>query len=245
MSKLAIPEMSVTEARRITERIRLAAMSFADAKAKLAQYVDEAREGRAWAVLGFRSWTEYLTDVFSDEPLRLTRDERREIVGQLSDAGMSTRAIAPIVGMSQKTVVKDLQVIPEVSPAPAPADSEEDYSELVNGLEHVVTHVSIDPPVPGAARGPLPVPKKITGIDGKEYSRPEPRAPEEPVKQRRRPLTDAFFDATYDARKKIETLVRLTQDDRFSQNREQVASKHGNDLREIADALADVLRAIQ
>lgn len=30
---------------------------------------------------------------------------------------MSTRAIAPILGVSQKTVVKDMQVIPQVSPA--------------------------------------------------------------------------------------------------------------------------------
>lgn len=38
---------------------------------------------------------------------------------ELSDAGLSTRAIAPVVGVSHKTVVQDIQatrqVIPEVS----------------------------------------------------------------------------------------------------------------------------------
>lgn len=43
---------------------------------------------------------------------------RREIVHELSDAGMSTRAIAPIFGVSHKTIVKDGQVVPEVPPAP-------------------------------------------------------------------------------------------------------------------------------
>ena len=42
------------------------------------------------------------------EPLRLARDERRELVGRLADEGMSTRAIAPIVGVGQSTVSDDL-----------------------------------------------------------------------------------------------------------------------------------------
>lgn len=50
---------------------------------------------------------------------------RRPVVAQLSAAGMSTRAIAPIVGTTQKTVVKDTQaarsqVIPQVSPDAEP-----------------------------------------------------------------------------------------------------------------------------
>ena len=32
---------------------------------------------------------------------RLARDERRELVGRLADEGMSTRAIAPIVGAGE------------------------------------------------------------------------------------------------------------------------------------------------
>ena len=42
------------------------------------------------------------------EPLRLARDERRELVGRLADEGMSTRAIAPIVGVDKDTVRRDL-----------------------------------------------------------------------------------------------------------------------------------------
>lgn len=48
-----------------------------------------------------------------------TRDERRELVAALSAEGMSTRAIAPIVGASQRQVARDMSVEPNDSPAPA------------------------------------------------------------------------------------------------------------------------------
>lgn len=45
----------------------------------------------------------------SDTPLmRLTRDQRQELVSELADQGMSTRAIAPIVGASVATVKRDV-----------------------------------------------------------------------------------------------------------------------------------------
>lgn len=52
--------------------------------------------------------------------MRLARDERRDMVQLLAAEGMSTRAIAPIVGVSNKTVHQDLasEVLPKVTPAP-------------------------------------------------------------------------------------------------------------------------------
>lgn len=41
----------------------------------------------------------------------------------LSAQGMSTRAIAPAVGVDQSNVVRDLQVMRSASPEPAPAES--------------------------------------------------------------------------------------------------------------------------
>lgn len=101
--------MSADDARRLTERIRIAATNYTDAKAKVLQLVDEAKAGAAHVALGYASWTAYLSDVLSDEPLRLARDERRELVTRLADEGMSTRAIAPIVGVSKSQVASDLE----------------------------------------------------------------------------------------------------------------------------------------
>lgn len=104
-----VEPMSADAARRLTERIRIAAANFAEAKAKVLALVDEAKAGQAHVSLGYASWTAYLSDVLSDEPLRLARDERRELVTRLADEGMSTRAIAPIVGASQRTVADDIR----------------------------------------------------------------------------------------------------------------------------------------
>jgi IS30 family transposase len=49
---------------------------------------------------------------------RLARGERQEMVAMLSAEGMSTRAIAPIVGVDNKTVHNDLRRVENSTPAP-------------------------------------------------------------------------------------------------------------------------------
>lgn len=105
-----IEPMDADAARRLTERIRIAATNYTEAKAKVLALVDEAKAGSAHIALGYKSWTAYLSDVLSDEPLRLARDERRELVTRLADEGMSSRAIAPIVGVSDRQVRTDIEV---------------------------------------------------------------------------------------------------------------------------------------
>lgn len=59
--------------------------------------------------------------VCSDTPLmRLSRDERRVIVADLAEQGMSTRAIAPVVGVHHDTVASDVRSAPVGNPTPAP-----------------------------------------------------------------------------------------------------------------------------
>ena len=61
---------------------------------------------RAWEVLGHKSWAECVEE--RGAQLRLPRADRREMVALLADEGMSSRAIAPVVGASQRTVSNDL-----------------------------------------------------------------------------------------------------------------------------------------
>lgn len=105
---IAVAAMSEHDARRLTERIRIAAVNYSEAKDKLLTLVQQAKEHAAHLTLGYASWTAYLAEVMGEEPLRLARDERKEVVQLLSAEGMSTRAIAPIVGASQKTVARDI-----------------------------------------------------------------------------------------------------------------------------------------
>jgi len=123
--------------------------------------VDEAKHSNVWNVLGYPSWTAYLADTLADEPMRLGREERQELVGYLSGEGLSTRAIAPIVGVSQKTVDRDVREsfdspapVRNLTPVSAPGDSAEDPTEGV--------------------QTPQP-PASVTGLDGKTYTRPAPK----------------------------------------------------------------------
>jgi predicted transcriptional regulator len=83
-----------------------------------------AQAGQAHVALGYKSWTAYLADTLGHEPLRLPRDQRQELVGYLAGEGMSTRAIAPIVGVTQQQVSRDVattRLTPDVSVEPPPA----------------------------------------------------------------------------------------------------------------------------
>lgn len=126
--------MTEHDARRLTERIRIAAVNYSEAKDKLMALVQQAKEDAAHLALGYDSWQAYLADVMGEEPLRLARGERQEVVQMLSAEGMSSRAIAPIVGSTHTTVQQDIKV----------------------GGRNL-------PPTP------------VQGMDGKTYTRPEPK----------------------------------------------------------------------
>lgn len=196
-------------ARRLTERIRYTALGVRDGMEKLHRLVQEAKDGEAHVALGYASWTAYLSDVLGAEPLRLPRDQRQELVGYLSGEGMSTRAIAPIVGVTDRHVRRDLeQVGPNVPPvASSPVES----------------RPAVDPDT-GEVAGdyPEPPPSPVTGLDGKTYTRPQPTAA--PRAPQRRALTDDARDAGIDLRKAIDRLERLAADDRLTRNRDEVAA---------------------
>lgn len=107
-------------ARDLTDRIKVAIKG-------TRLLVKEAYASRAWADLGYESWETYCDVEFEEERRELTRDltrdERRELVADLAQAGMSTRAISSVTGASHMTVQRDLQagVTPDresVTPAP-------------------------------------------------------------------------------------------------------------------------------
>src|SRR5258706_188459 len=66
----------------------------------------DAKNGQIHLALGHHSWTAYLADVVQIGSQ--DRDERRKIIALLSGEGMSQRAIASVVGVSQKTVDRDI-----------------------------------------------------------------------------------------------------------------------------------------
>ena len=235
--------MTEHEARRVTERIRAIAVTVKDQLEKLQTLLNEARDGEAWRVLGYASWTAYLADVMGEQPLRLPRDERQQIVGYLAGEGMSSRAISRVVeDLPPRTAARwaAKSGVPDGTPEPTPAaDYVTDQADLDAAPElpdegAATPHDSGDAE-PSEDEGlslPSPSSRSVTG---------QGREPQTP---RRAPLPDAFWRATYDLTKVTERLGRLTQDDRFPQNAEKVATANRSDLLRASDLLHQVIDSI-
>jgi len=157
VSALTVTEyvMPEADAERLTLRISLTAGTLREGLEKLHSLVAEAKAGNAHVALGYASWTAYLAATLGKEPMQMGRAERVELVGYLAGEGMSTRAIAPIVGAHHDTVATDLKALrsaPVGNPTPAPIASP-------------VNLATVDLTT-GEIREP------VTGLDGKTYSRP-------------------------------------------------------------------------
>lgn len=130
--------LSVGEAQRLTQRIKLTASGVRDGLFRLRALVDEAQSSNAWQVLGFPSWTAYLADTLASEPMRLPREQRLEITAWLAGEGLSTRAIAPIVGVDQATVVRDVRGDANASPEPRRSSTEPRPVVGLDGKQYAV-----------------------------------------------------------------------------------------------------------
>lgn len=163
------------EARRLTDRIRNLAENVAEQVEKMAGLIDEARIGSAWLVLGYASWTAYVADEFANVLPRLDREPRREFVRELAERGMSTRAIAPIVGANHSTVVRDLNSggadAPPVPNQAAIDAARERVAARFPREDHEQKNLSDLTPEDFIGKPAA----TVTGIDGKSYTRPTPK----------------------------------------------------------------------
>lgn len=162
-----VESLTREDARRLTDRIRLLGESLAETLDKLAELIDQARTGSAWLALGYRSWTEYVSSEFADVLPRLDREPRQEFVRELASRGMSTRAIAPIIGANHVTVARDLATpVANATPQTPAPESEREADEGAGQTPEG----EASPPAPPVAE-PAPRPP-VTGLDGKTYRRP-------------------------------------------------------------------------
>lgn len=214
-----ILQIDIDAAQRRAERIRFHATNANEAMQSLQKLVHMAREFEDHVTLGYASWTAYIKDLFGDEPLRLARDVRRELVAELADAGMSSRSIAPIVGVSDRQVRNDMAggnfFPPEPQPVAALLDRAPDPTETLANLPDTFEIDGMTVTTRGDVLDAAPA-RTITGLDGKEYKRPEPAAP------RRRSLVDDAHKVNTDLFLVIERVRSLTSDDRFNRNKADI-----------------------
>lgn len=104
---ISVAPMTMAEAERITTRIDLRLSSAAENYTVGMQLIREAVEGEAWKVMGYKSPGAYIVDKFGESLAGLGFDQRQLAAKTMTDLGMSTRAIAPVLGVSQATVSRD------------------------------------------------------------------------------------------------------------------------------------------
>lgn len=236
-----VETIGADEARRLTTEAQNEFRSGAAHTARAWELVEEAVMGGGHIDLGYRSPGDYLQAEFDGVLAGFNIAERRLAVRTMTGWGLSTRAIAKPLGVSNKTVHADLNsgVTPgNTLQTPEPVEDGEADAGSGQTLQGDGDSASgEDAPAPTEDPAPAPRPA-VVGIDGKTYTRPEPKAAP------RKALTDSFWTAAYDTRKKVESLHRLINDDRFPRNAEKVAANHRNDLLRIKDLLEQVINAL-
>lgn len=236
----ALEELGHDDAQRLTERIRLSLDSVAQTWDRLASQVAEAYQRRADKALGYESWADYAQAEFGEKTASIAAPIRRELVYTLSAEGMSTRAIAPAVGVSPRQAAYDVasgvqevhtSVEPEVrhdvaptqvaapaaEPEPHPSKS---WSDFATAVEQQVNA--------------QPEPPKVTGLDGKTYQKPKTPTP------RRHSLVDDAVKASRDLAATAEKLRSIASDDRFTTNKSDIQDALRPAAALIREALQDL-----
>lgn len=131
MSEVATQDFTAAEAREFVDHVRASVEDLKD-------WIVRAVKGRAWIALGYGSWDEMCEAEFDGAVIRLPREDRREAVASLREAGLSTRAIGSALGVDHKTVVNDVRSTGENSPVPETVTS-------LDGRERPATQVRRDP----------------------------------------------------------------------------------------------------
>lgn len=248
-----VATMTEPEARRATERIRTALDRVSTAWQDLAERVVDAYARRADLALGYGSWAEYTQAEFNVPTL--ATEVRRELVSLLSAQGMSTRAIAPVVGVSDRHVRRDVQQVghdvppehqdpprpswpPTAKPDPAAMPTQNASTMRVNPA---VSSATTATPGPSATAPTAPAPRPaVTGLDGKTYTRRPSTPPAErndAPTERRRPWPEAADDAAAKLDRIVTTIKGLARDERFT--------KYRSDQPRFRKSLAEAVAALQ
>ena len=207
------PALDLAQAQRLTERARLVVSNLMEARAKLAQIMTEAQEGRVWEALDMPNIQAWAAFTFSETPLaQLSRDDRRILVKELSDEGFGTRPIAAVVGADHSTVSRDIKA--------ASVATATDGPRQVHGADGITRTFQ-----------PKPEPGTVDHKTGQIVQR----------KPNRRPIVDQYRDAAYELRKAVERIERLHADDRFNRNASVIGEMFYSDIRSSSKKLLDPL----
>lgn len=204
------------EARRLTTEAQNEFRSSREHFDRAWSLIEQAVTGGGHVALGYRSPGDYLHAEFDGVLSGLDITERRLAVRTMTEWGLSTRAIAPVIGTSHMSVKRDREA--GVTPAgvtPVTPEPEPTFVSATEALATLATQgaspdaedpapveqesneapADVQPEGEGAPSSATEVPSNasprppatVTGIDGKTYLRPVPAS-------RPKPAADEFTD---------------------------------------------------
>lgn len=184
-----VDTIGADEARRLTTEARNEFRSSREHFDRAWSLIEQAVEGGGHLDLGYRSPSDYLHAEFDGVLSGLDVPSRRTAVRTMTDWGLSTRAIAAPLDVSDMTVRRDqVAGATDVAPAqtseasasgaaPASAGATPKVAPVEEGdAAAAVTSPTVDATaaIPEAGT-PASARPAVTGIDGKTYTRPAPR----------------------------------------------------------------------
>lgn len=241
--------------------IRRAKKSLVDAANEVVWQI----EMEAWRTLGYPSWTAMREAEYGGVAFMVPSKDRPELVARIRAKGITQREAAATTGVTEQTIynderkardpkylgrhqaegdVIDAEVIEDDEPqvdtktGEVSADYVTDQADLDEQAFMDATSDVSDEQFEQA----LAASREQGDLSQENVAANLRRA--EPHKPRRAPLPDAFWRATYDLTKVTERLGRITQDDRFPQNAEKVATANRSDLLRSRDLLQQVIDSI-
>lgn len=96
------------EARRITEELKVKLLHALEAQYDFIQAAEQAFDGHIWVALGYpegtKGWTMYCADNFAAEKIRVTGQQRTDLITGFTPGKISNRGIAALLGVGLGTV---------------------------------------------------------------------------------------------------------------------------------------------
>lgn len=195
ITEIAASDLTVDEARESVDRTKRGLEA-------AAEEVVRQINGRAWLALGYESWDEMREAEYGGAAVIVPRADRPQLTARLAAEGLGQRQIGDTLGVSQATVSGDLRDVINSDNTEAPetrTDSLGREQPRTKGRPSPEPNIWVEPEV----------------VDAELVDEPAP------PKTKRRPLPEAFADAGRDLTRAAERLARLTEDDRFTRNRDQ------------------------
>jgi hypothetical protein len=101
----SVSRLDKAGAHRRAQRVRDGVMAVNE----LIETLVEIQEHQDWLSLGYKTWTEYYEGEFGPTRLKLSAEQRGQVVAVLAASGMSKRKVAAALGIDEKTVRNDLR----------------------------------------------------------------------------------------------------------------------------------------